>query len=528
MLWSLIGAHRPSTQSHTGVNVGILDWVEFGKVSAERDDNLSSYFYDNGVLRRAINSPSTFLVLGRKGAGKTALFKYLDENRDDFLDTSDLLLPQSFEDYNWNIHAILADETKASSMVYKQSWKFVIYAETIQALLDHYALIRAVAPVKIKNAAKILEKLFDTPTPSIYQIIGQKILQLSKLKLPSAGLDLDSGDLESISADAGEVSFDGVKADASLKQRLTENINNITRILENALESSQGWPRTFVSFDRVDEAWDDSSVESSRPVIGGLVAAADAINSQFKGRLRPLIFLREDIFETLSINDANKLREDCGALLHWSKESLSAMILRRVNFFGAQCGVQPVPDLDALFDKAEMRQRARPFNYILRRTMMRPRDLIAMLSRTVDAMKEKVEDPFAEEIPVFHKLECDSVYAAEPGYSEWLKQELLDEWGVQQPVIRKLFQAIQSNGSTNITKAKLMENVRPLEPSVTETSIVTHLKFLFDNSIIGFKLGASTEWKFKCFYPSQGFIEADEYRIHDGLVRALNLIEPRA
>ncbi|MBN8225201.1 MAG: hypothetical protein J0L89_10345 [Xanthomonadales bacterium] len=275
-------------------------------------------------------------------------------------------------------------------------------------------------------------------------------------------------------------------------------------------------------------AWDDSSVDSSKPVIGGLVAAADAINAQFKGRLRPLIFLREDIFETLSINDANKLREDCGALLHWSKNSLSAMILRRVNFFGSQKRIQPVLDLDAMFDKSEMRQRARPFNYILRRTMMRPRDLIAILSRTVEAMREKMEDPFAEETPNFEKLECDSVYAAEPGYSEWLRQELLDEWGVQQPIIRKLFQAIQSNGSTNITKEKLLENLRPIEPSVMETSIVTYLKFLFDNSIIGFKLGASTEWRFKCFYPSQGFVEADEYRIHDGLVRALNLIEPRA
>lgn len=508
--------------------MSVLDWIEFGKVSAERDDNLSSYFYDNGVLKNTINSPSGFLILGRKGAGKTALFKYLNENKGDFLGVNDILLPQSFEDYNWNIHAILADETKAASMVYKQSWKFVIYAETIHALAEHYKKNRTDAPPKIKSAAKMLENLFDTPTPSIYQIIGRKILQLSKLKLPSAGVDLESGELDSLSADAGEVTFDNVKADATLKQQLTENINNITSILENALESSQGWPRTFVCFDRVDEAWDDSSVDSSRPVIGGLVAAADAINSQFKNRLRPLIFLREDIFETLNINDANKLREDCGALLHWNKNSLSAMILRRVNFFAERHNIQIISDLDSIFDKEEMRQRAKPFNYILRRTMMRPRDLIAMLSRIMEAMKDKAADPFVENIPNFEKLECESVYIAEPGYSEWLKQELLDEWGVQQPIIRKLFQAIQSNGSTNITKTKFLNNIHTIEPSVTETSIVNNLKFLFDNSIIGFKLGASNEWKFKCFYPSQGFVESDEYRVHDGLVRALNLTEPRA
>lgn len=508
--------------------MNILDWIEFGKVSAERDDNLSSYFYDNGVLRSAIDSPTAFLVLGRKGAGKTALFKHLAENGDGLLNDGDILLPQSFEDYNWNIHSILADETKAASMVYKQSWKFVIYAETIQALLQHYDRTGQSAPTRIRNAGRMLERLFDTPAPSIYQVIGRKMLDLSRIKLPSAGLDLESGDFDGISVDAGEVSFEGVKTDASLRQRLTENVGNITRILESVLEASTDWPRTFICFDRVDEAWDSASVDASRPVIGGLVAAADAINSQFRGRLRPLIFLREDIFETLSINDANKLREDCGALLHWSKSSLNAMILRRVNFFGERHGVGAVTDLDALFDKAEMRQRARPFNYILRRTMMRPRDLISILSRTVDAMREKANDPFADEAISFEKLECDSVYAAEPGYSEWLRQELIDEWGVQKPVIRRLLQALQSNGSTNITKEALASQLSTLDPDIPESDVVELLKFLFDSSVIGFKLGASTEWKFKCFYPSQGFVEAEEYRVHDGLVRALNLVEPRA
>ena len=114
--------------------MSILDWIDFGKVSAERDDNLSSYFYDNGVLGNIINSESGFLVLGRKGAGKTAIFKYLSENKSSFLTPDDILISQSFEDYNWNIHAILADTTKSQSMLYKQSWKFVIYAEAINSI----------------------------------------------------------------------------------------------------------------------------------------------------------------------------------------------------------------------------------------------------------------------------------------------------------------------------------------------------------------------------------------------------------
>ena len=53
------------------------------------------------------------------------------------------------------------------------------------------------------------------------------------------------------------------------------------------------------------------------------------------------------------------------------------------------------------------------------------------------------------------------------------------------------------------------------------------LRFLFDNSVIGFKVGQSAIWKFKCVYPSQGFVESDTYHVHDGLVRGLGLKEPR-
>ena len=44
--------------------MNILDWIDVGKVSAERDDDLSRYFFDNGILARVIASPTTFLILG--------------------------------------------------------------------------------------------------------------------------------------------------------------------------------------------------------------------------------------------------------------------------------------------------------------------------------------------------------------------------------------------------------------------------------------------------------------------------------
>ena len=138
--------------------MSILDWIEFGKVSAERDDLLPHYFFDNGVLTAVCSSPTSFLVLGRKGAGKTAIFRHLTENPEKFLGSDDLLVALSFEDYNWNIHALLTNDNKSESLLYKQSWRFVILIETLKAVSEWYSRNKTTPPKKIKNATNLIER----------------------------------------------------------------------------------------------------------------------------------------------------------------------------------------------------------------------------------------------------------------------------------------------------------------------------------------------------------------------------------
>jgi hypothetical protein len=411
---------------------------------------------------------------------------------------------------------------------YRQSWKFIILVESIKAIRAEFLKENKAVPKEIEKAHRLLEKLFDSPIPSIYQIIGTKLLSLTGLKLPKAGLDLDEGPLDSMEVGGGEITFDEVKKNTTLQQHLSENIQNIINVLEKALQTQkESGYKIFICFDRVDEAWDDVSYDSSKRIIAGLISASDAITSQYKGFLRPIVFLREDIFEVLSLNDSNKLREDCGQLLHWNKTSIQKMVLARVNFFAQSQGQEPYASLEDIFEKREMRQRAKPLNYILKRTMMRPRDLIAFLNQIVDAMRDKKEDPFADEVYTSDVIDSDCIYEVEPGYSDYLRKEIIDEWGVQNPMINDLLNSLQNNSSTNFTQEELFTEWKKLKPELAKTEMIEHLRFLFDNSIIGFKLGESTEWKFKCFYPAQGFVSSTEYWVHEGLVRALNLKENR-
>ncbi len=503
--------------------MNILEWIDVGKISAERDENLKHYFYDNGTLKKIIDNDKFFLLLGRKGSGKTALFNHLTENPKVFVGSQDSVISVSLDDYSWNVHALLSQNVAADSLSYRQSWRFILMLETVKELATKDGVTK-----EILSANKTLEKIFGSPIPSVFELVKNKILNLSKLKLPKGGLGLDGLDLDSIEVNGGEVAFEDVSENSGLKASLVCNIEGLTKYLEESVNSLTTFNnKIFICFDRVDEAWDTTSKVVSEKVITGLITAADSITQRFNGLIRPIIFIREDIFETLPLNDKNKLREDCGSLLKWEKDGIINLLLKRLNYYGEPHGVE-ITDIDVLFDRAEMRQRMKPSGYILKRTMFRPRDVICFFSKIISSLKDQQSDPFDEQEPLTDKLPVDAIYQAEPQYSEWLLEEIKEEWAVQVPIIKQLFDAIQNNGSTVMTKDEFKNQLSKVGinyPNIAELN--DQLRFLYNNSIIGFKIGGQNYWRYKCIYNSQGFSDEQEYHIHDGLCKALNLAEPR-
>jgi len=58
--------------------VSVLETVDFGLGAAQQERQLKNYFYRSGSFKLAC-SDKTYLVLGAKGAGKSAIFKMLQE-----------------------------------------------------------------------------------------------------------------------------------------------------------------------------------------------------------------------------------------------------------------------------------------------------------------------------------------------------------------------------------------------------------------------------------------------------------------
>jgi hypothetical protein len=205
------------------------------------------------------------------------------------------------------------------------------------------------------------------------------------------------------------------------------------------------------------------------------------------------------------------------------------MILKRLNYFASAKDIA-IDDVDALFDKAIMRQSLKPSAYILKRTMFRPRDFVCFMSKIIAAAKESSQaDLFEDTVEAFEKLPVDAIYLAESQYSEWLQRELMDEWSVQLPTFRSYLEAIQNHGQNIFRKTDFADQLVRAGIQVNSTAeLGEHLRFLFNNSIIGLKLGEQNYWRYKCFYGTQGFSDEQLYRVHDGLFKALNLTESRS
>jgi hypothetical protein len=507
--------------------VGILDWIDVGKVSAEKDDLLTNYFYDAGISKQIVDSPNIYLMLGRKGAGKTAVFLHL-ASKPSVFNEDDIVLAMSLNNYSWNAHGLLKREEKADSISFRDSWRFIILIEAIRGLIEDYNNRKLKIPSQLNDATKVLEKLFSKPVPSWLDLLGEKLFKLSKFKLPSAGISPDMTDL---SIDAGEISFEDINSNDSLRSALSNNIENVTNYIEAKLKAGLGNRRIFLLFDRLDEAWDPASIETCKNINTGLILASDYINHSFEGKLRPIAFLREDIFENLSLNDKNKHRQDSGSLLKWDKDSLQKMLLFRINYF-ARKAVQPeVQDLNELFDRKEMRNRTTPISYINRCTFMRPRDVICFYKYVIENMRDdfialNAEAPDSEEFKKINTakvLFSDIIYNAEVSYSDYLKEEIRDEWATQLPDVNTYLDALTNIGKTVITKEELLTQLEQTMGELQAAKIRSILQFLFETSIIGFKVGAI--WRYKCNYPAQGFTESPNYKVHFGLTKTLSLTE---
>ena len=123
--------------------------------------------------------------------------------------------------------------------------------------------------------------------------------------------------------------------------------------------------------------------------------------------LRVNVFLRSDIYDDLRFDDKDKHRATEEHIL-WKPELLREMVERRL---------PKDVSVDELFEPGEMRGSKAPFDYIVKRTFLRPREVLQFLD---ECLRKAPRDAIV--------ITKENVRAAEERYSSWKVADLKQEF----------------------------------------------------------------------------------------------------
>lgn len=485
----------------------ITAWFPEFKVSAESDLDLMQYFIRTPLLDRVLNQ-GRWMVIGRKGTGKTAVYEYLRQAPPNQIGNYSTIA-LSFRDYPWPIQRLFRETMEAEISSYQRSWRYLIFTRCLAALIATTEQSKKL-PTELARAKKLLVSLYGSPNPTVLEIIKSKLFRFQSVSLPSIEVD-------EASASLGGLEFEDVSADEELRRRLRANAFQLLEYFERTYRAHVNGTRQLVVIDQLDENWLHGEVDEYSKILVNLILCAQSLNHDTSMRsLKVVIFLRADIYETLRFNDKNKVFQDGAVEIKWDHASLDSMVTERIQRYApSQIALDLSEGTGAIFQSKTVRHGATPLKHMLRRSFYRPRDVIVYLNKIREAHAPSSNSLYASR----------DLYFAERTVSSSMYDELIDEWSAQKPEFEAYLLTLQNIGYEIFTRDQYADKFRHLKPTATNAEINDILRFLFSNSIIGQKV--SVNWEYVCTNPNIQIDFQIPFHVNNGLKFRLVLTENR-
>lgn len=488
----------------------IKEWLPEFPVSSEDDVDLMNYFLNTPQIRELIETQK-WMVLGRKGTGKTAIYRYFQSTK--YLNNGKkITIGLNFKDYPWPIHKLYKETMEGEINAYFKSWTYLITIQSLTKLIAHFENKKIELPKELLNAKKLIEKIYGNPIPSVIEVIKGKLFRIDKLSLPS----VDVGD---INLSAGDFSFEEVSKNDALISILRTNAFTLNDYFQMILYKYISDYEINVVIDQLDENWLEGEINEYSKILINLIMACKNINNssiENRRKIKCILFLRTDIFDTLRFNDKNKVYQSSAIEIRWDDESLNNMFFERIKKNIPQ-NVQIIAaaQSNSIFEISYVKHGATPFKHILRMSFYRPRDIIVFFNKVRQVYVTSKSGLYTSK----------NLYAAESDYSLSLYRELMDEWANQKPEIEQYLNILQNIGLQKFSYQEFGKAFCDVFQNAQPSDINNCLDFLFQNSIIGQKISAN--WEYVCTNPHMQINFNSDYYVNNGLKKRLVLAETR-
>jgi len=419
--------------------------MAIGTGNAETDDDfLFDCFVHHPAVEECtrIQSAGTILA-GRTGSGKTAIIRFIETREDYATDLDPAEMSMSYvanSDALRFLNAIGAD----LDLLFQVLWKHVLCIEYIRLRWKVESEAKSVnvferlvekfnKDERKQRAINYLRdwegKFWITMDQNIKEITEQVEKKLhaefgAEIEKFKAGGQYD----KRMSAER--------KSEIVIRARNIINADQLRElhgVIEMLAETARqdGVHRCFILIDKLDEKWVDESIRFK--LIRSLISSLRTFRAL--ENLKILVALRTDILErvvqeTSDITFQREKFEDYFIQIIWSKRDLRGLVDRRMRvLFRRQYTGKDVEFDDVFTHNIKNKD---PFDYILERTRMRPRDVISFINECFS-----VADGNYEVTP-------NLIYRAEAEYARKRRDALEQEWRSAFPTLGAMLKFITS------------------------------------------------------------------------------------
>jgi hypothetical protein len=515
------------------LNLGFSDAENYKR--RENKNYFNNIFLRDDSLDRLCED-RTFFLIGEKGTGKTAYAVYLSNNnyKNNFASI------KYIRETEYQKFVALKRERHLQLSDYANIWKTIIYlliaeqvSEREKGVLSRFTKFR-----DLKKA--INEYYAHAFSPEIIYAISliEDSKRVAELMAKYAKLGGEQ---------SSHISFS--------ETRFQTNLMYIQKMFEEAFKSLNLSHNHIIFIDGIDIRPSPIDYNEYLECVKGLANAIWSMNNDFfssikdsKGRLRVVLLMRPDIFNSLGLQNQNNKIRDNSVLLDWrttySSYRNSAIFMMADKLLSSQQEIRlrkgEAWDYYFPYNTTSVKEtHDNPTSFIqfLRYSLYRPRDIVTMLTILKENFIEQNKNPSL----VFSEKDFNHADFKRK-LSEYLLGEVKDQMSFyysfsDYEVFLKFFEFL--NGTYKFTYEEYIEAYLDLSRFISENEMEKpafcetadkFLQFLYDLNILCYVEDAGDEILFRWSFRERDYSNISpkvkthkRYEIHYGFSKALNL-----
>jgi len=398
-----------------------------GAADAEEDEEfLKLCFINTGDLEslRDCSLPNR-LVVGRTGSGKSALLLELSRTEERCIRINPESLALVYIS-NSTILQFFSDLGVKLDIFFKLLWRHVF---TVEILKYHFKVNTEEAKAGFWDSIKnLFRDKKHTKAIEYLRTWGESFWEETEYRIKELTTTLENNLKAEASAKVPNIHFSlggaarlTEEEKQEVLQRAQRVVNNvqvrqlsdILELLDDILTDTQ--KRYFITIDRLDENWIEDNLRYR--LIRALIETVKDFRRVRNAKI--VVGIRLDLLDrvfrlTRDTGFQEEKYEPLYLPVSWTKESMIELLNKRVNhLIRRRYSKQNVSYLDILPSKFEGEDT---FEYMLKRTMMRPRDLILFFNECIAKSADKPQ------------ITVQIIREAEAEYSKKRLRSLGDEW----------------------------------------------------------------------------------------------------